>query len=298
MNELMNRGDFSKIQSQFTEISTNETFAKEVGFCLQAVNTSPQLKKCTKSSLLASVYQIASIGLSLNPVKKEAYLIPRWSRDNGMEAQLMPSYQGLIKLVTDTGSVKNVYCNLVYEGDEFDVELGTTQIVTHKPKFKTKDIQLVYAVAVLPDGNKQIEVMTIQDIEEIRERSDAYQAFKAGKMKTTVWVTDKGEMCRKTVLRRIVKYLPKSDKWEKVRNAIAQDEQEFIAPDSMLYKIEDLLLTSSKDEEEKKQLYVEVNQSLSIGRAKEILRELELSQVDPITSGQPYSQTQIKEKLS
>lgn len=298
MSTLMIRKDFSAIEKKFMELSTNETFVKEVGFALQVINQSPQLQKCSKDSLLSSVLQVASIGLSLNPVKKESYLVPRWnSAKRCMEGQLMPSYQGLIKLVTDTGSVKNVYCNLVYEQDVFDVELGSDQKVTHKPRFKSKDIERVYAIAVLPDGTNQIEVMDVEDIKEIRERSDAYQAFKSGKLKTTVWESDFGEMCRKTVLRRLYKYLPKTDKWERLSNAIAQDEQEFVAPDFMIYKIQDLMVSSSIDLEEAQQIEMELNGNLSIKRANEIINRLNAAQTDAISSGRNYNQTDIKNKL-
>ena len=291
------RKDFNAIEKKFTELSNEQEFIKEVGFCLNLIGSNPQLQKCTKNSLLSSVYQVASVGLSLNPIKKEAYLIPRWSRANGMEAQLMPSYQGLIKLVTDTGSVKSINCNIVYEGDEFDLDLGTEQRLTHKPKFKSKKIQLVYAIATLPDGSNQIEVMPFDDICEIRGRSDAYMAYKAGKMKTTVWVTDEGEMCRKTVLRRIVKYLPKTDKWEMLRTAISQDEQEFTASYQIIDRIQDLLKISSIDPEESAQIESEIRYGLNMSRAKEILLRLEGTETDTIESGRNYSQTDIKKKV-
>jgi phage RecT family recombinase len=295
----LTRKTFEAIQPKFTELSNDQEFIKEVGFCLSIVKTTPQLQKATQESLLSAVYSVASVGLSLNPVKKEAYLVTRWnSRTRQTEAKLEPSYQGLIKLVTDTGSVTNIYAHLVYEGDVFEVNLGTETSVKHQPQFKSKKIQLAYAVAVLPNGGKQVEVMPLDEIHEIRERSESFKAYRDKKIKSCVWTTDEGEMCRKTVLRRIVKYLPKSAQWEKVAEAVKLDEADYIASPSTYTYVEELLRSSSVGEQQKEEIYAVLMGDMTQTEANKIITFLKDNQRDPIESGDNYSQTDIQNKLS
>lgn len=79
---------------------------------------------------------------------------------------------------------------------------------------------LAYAVAEFKDGGVHVEVMTRQQIEAIRDRSQNVQnAKRYGKQ--TPWDTDTDEMWRKTALRRICKFLPKSPE---LAMAIALDD--------------------------------------------------------------------------
>ena len=299
MNAQLTRKEFEAIKSKFVELSDEQTFTREVGFCLTIVSANPQLQGVSKESLLRAVYSVSSVGLSLNPVKKEAYLVTRYNRAlRAKEACLEPSYQGLVKLVTDTGSVKNIYCHVVYKGDVFDVSLGTSVELTHKPKFESKEVEKVYAVAVLPTGEKQVEVMSVSDIHEIRERSDSYKAFKDGKISSCVWDSDFSEMCRKTVIRRIVKYLPKTESWEKVSKAVNLDEQDYKATMGTVNLIEGLLSTSSLGEQEKDAYYnLIIDDSLTSTQANKIIEYLKDNQRDPIESGDNYSMSDIGRKL-
>lgn len=212
-----------------------ETIAKECSFAVQIINKSKQLKASTIESQQAAIINIAQCGLTLNPVMKLAYLVPRWS-PQGTQCCLEPSYQGLVKLLTDTGSVVAINAQLVYAEDEFEVNAADfNNPITHKPKPFAKDRGVlvgVYAIAQLPNGTFQAETMSIEEVYEIRERSESYKAFIAKKITTCVWITDEGEMVRKTICRRIVKYLPKTDKFKKAAIAISLDEQDYKASES------------------------------------------------------------------
>jgi len=136
MTQLTNQ-ELEPVKKRMSELIDKDVLEREISFAMQSINSSSGLQNCTKESLQKAVYNIALTGLSLNPVLKYAYIIPRWSRD-GTQAVLEPSYQGLIKLLTDTGSIVAMYANIVYEGDEFDISYGTTTEIIHKPKFKVK----------------------------------------------------------------------------------------------------------------------------------------------------------------
>ena len=298
MNEItkLKQGIESSIGERFAQLTSKEDFQKELSFALQHIGKNPYLKKATFESNVQAVLNIAQTGLTLNPVMKFAYLVPRF-QNGQVETCLEPSYMGLCKLVTDTGSAKRIYAHPVFEGDEFEVSLGINMEIKHTPKFKTKNITHVYAVAILSDGAPMVEVMTLQDIEDIQERSESFKAYKAGKIKSCVWVSDFVEMSRKTVIRRLVKYLPKTEMWEYLSNAINLDETDYKATDGQIQFVESLLMNVALDHDEQAEIYREIP-VMSQERANELIEYLQDNQLDPIQSGNSYGQTDIKNKIA
>lgn len=178
-----------------------------IGAALTRIRLSADLQKCSQPSLFSSLWIAAQSGLDLSPAMEECDLIPRWnSAANAHEAQFQVRYGGLIKLVKQTGGVANIYAHVVCKDDDFDFALGDSPFLRHKPNMDGArgdgDILFAYAVAKLQDGSVIFEVMSRAQIEKIRSGSPA---GKAGP-----WVNDYAQMCRKTAIRRLCKYLPKS----------------------------------------------------------------------------------------
>jgi phage RecT family recombinase len=259
-----------------------ERVKKEVSFAIQSINKSAQLQKCSGESVLQAVLNIANVGLTLNPAAKEAYLIPRWNSLTGSnEACLDPSYIGLVKLLTDTGSVTSMVCQLVYEGDTFEIDLANnTSPVIHKPELSSSKrgaMKGVYALATLSDGTRQVEWMDKDEVEQIRGRSETYKAFVAGKIKSCTWASDFGEMSRKTVIKRIYKYLPRSEKAAVLDKAVELDNLDYTASDKQVEIIENLLRSSTMDERQKQWLEMEVP-TMGAKRASEVIEMLKMNQ--------------------
>ncbi len=231
---------------------TMEKFNKEAGFVCQIWNDPKNgyLRKSSKESLFSAVISIAQTGLTLNPVAKQAYLIPRAG-----QAHLEPSYIGLMKLLTDAGQVKNIQTNLVYEGDAFDVNLGLETTITHKPHYVNGQVKGkligVYSVANLSDGNKQYEHMTRQEIEDIRATSESYKAYERDKSKSCIWISFEGEMFRKTCIKRIAKHLPRSEQYNQ---ADSLSNKDFEMTYDQLAMLENLIHNSSLLEHELEQI--------------------------------------------
>lgn len=209
----------SSAEPKFTELVKkhrlfNFTFAREAEFALQLLKKNEYLATVAcgnQDSLKDAIINIAAIGLSLNPILKQAYLIPR-KFSGKMEVCLDPSYQGLIFLATSSGSILWAKAELVYEKDDFEF-LG----VNVPPRHKIKDIfgdrgPIVggYVIAKMPSQDVLIEFMSIKEIHMIRDRSESWKAFKEGRIKSTPWFTDEPEMDKKTLLRRAFKSWPKS----------------------------------------------------------------------------------------
>lgn len=227
----MKRTELQAVEQKMLGLLDKKTVEREISFALQIINKSDVLAKCSQESKQSAVLNIANIGLTLNPALNLAYLVPRYDRaSKGFVCTLMPSYQGLVKLLTDSGSVTSCEAQVVYKNDEFVYELGTEAKIKHVPHFGSDrgDIIGVYAIAHLHNGQRQIELMNADDIEKVMEMSESYKAYKEGKARSCVWIDHKPEMCRKTILKRLTKYLPKTERYEQVANAIEADNQDYV----------------------------------------------------------------------
>lgn len=287
---------FLPIQDKFTSLVDKAVFDKECSFAIQHLMKNPYLAGADRNSILMSVLNIAQIGLTLNPALKLAYLVPR--RVNGnLECVLEPSYQGLVKLATDTGSVKNLYAHCIYDADTFSHTLGTSPEIIHSPKLGNRGKFIgVYAVAILQDGSKQIEVMDVTEIDDIKETSESFRSFKAGKSKSCIWNDYFDEMSRKTVIKRICKYLPKTEMWDKLSKAIEIDNEDYSISYAQANLLDGLLQYATIADERKERIERTMN-LLSRDEAAKLIEELKEKQVDPINSGHPYNQTEIKNKV-
>jgi recombination protein RecT len=204
-------------KARFMAVENNKLdFQREAGFALQILQKNTYLAKCNPSSIQNAIVNCALTGLTLNPVLKLAYLVPRKG-----ECILDPSYMGLIKVLTDAGSVKNIYAEVVYENDFFFMQKGTAPKIDHRPEMGAERGRKigVYAVAFLHNGGYQFEFMQADEVNAIKKRSEMGQKDQGS------WKTDEGEMWRKTVVRRLYKYLPKSEVSDAVVNALNLDNQ-------------------------------------------------------------------------
>lgn len=279
---IVRTSDLEVIKSRFTQLVNDPAvFAREASFACQLMNGNPYLAKGSKESLQMAVLNVAQLQLSLNPALKLAYLVPRWSKKTGgVEVSLEASYQGLVKLLTDCGTVKQVDARIIWEGDEIDIDLAYPEKVrkhqpyalTGKPKGAMRG---VYSLATLHDGSKSIEIMSLEEIHAVRERSESYRKSKEGV--TSIWVTDEAEMCRKTVIRRHFKYLPKSGNVERVAEAIRMDESDYEITAGQIGYIESLLITAHIDENAKDRIDKELS-SMSSAQAVECIAFLKSCQ--------------------
>lgn len=187
---------------------------KLIKIALVAAQRTPLLLQCTPQSIVRSVMQGAELGLVPGSALNHAYLVP-FKNGEVYEAQLIPSAQGLTELMYRSGLVAFVTSEVVYEGDEFEYELGLEPKLRHVPKDETIDsskIIYAYMVVGLKDGSRVFRVMTRKGIDRIREKSKAKNSGP--------WVSDYAEMARKTVIKNGSKYVPKSIE---VARAVALD---------------------------------------------------------------------------
>ena len=164
---------------------------------LVAASRTPALYRCTKASILQCLMRSAETGLALNG--REAAAVPF-----GTEATFIPMYQGLIKNMVSNNVVSRVEARVVYAEDVFEIKYGTDPCIHHLPTMGETRGSIVgaYAVAFFRGGGSQFDYMPIKDQNGIRDRSRAKSSGP--------WVTDTEEMYRKTVVRRLAKYIPQT----------------------------------------------------------------------------------------
>ncbi len=195
-------------------------FESEKGFAIQILKNNSYLMDVAKAhpqSLQQALTNVAAIGLSLNPAEKLAYLIPRSVKDkvNGVEKYvtkvfLEPSYMGLIRLATDSGSIKWAQALPVYLGDEF-VFNGVGEKPTHKfnpfqPVEARGKFIGVYCVAKTAEGDYLTSMMSEEQVHDIRGRSEQWKKSQSGP-----WKTDFIEQAKKSVMRNGFKTWPRTD---------------------------------------------------------------------------------------
>lgn len=182
------------------------------------IRKTPALATCDMQSFIGAVVQCSQLGLEPGNALGHAYLLPF---GNGKAAsgqsnvQLIIGYRGMIDLARRSGQIISISARTVREGDSFHFEYGLNEDLTHVPgENDSGPITHVYAVARLKEGGVQFEVMSFSQIEKVRDSS------KAGK--NGPWVSHWEEMAKKTVIRRLFKYLPVSIEMQR---AVILDEK-------------------------------------------------------------------------
>lgn len=215
-------GAESSFQSVLVDRSIN--FEREAGFAIQILTSGDYIAKLAagdRQSVVNAVTNIAAIGISLNPAKKQAYLVPRKGK-----ICLDISYMGLIDLAIDSGSIMWAQAALVHANDAFTLN-GFDKPPTHSfNPFSKERGEMVgaYVVVKMHSGDYLTECMSREEIDAIKNRSES---VKAGK--TSPWDTDYGEMAKKTVVKRAYKYWPKSDRLDQAIHHLNTDGGEGLA---------------------------------------------------------------------
>lgn len=165
-----------------------------------AADKAPALYACSPKSFMYSVIAACQLGLEINGPLGECYLVPF-----GKDCTLVIGYRGIIGLMHRTGLIKSISAYCVYEKDAFEIEYGTTPRISHMPCITEEPGAVigVYAVVTLPDGATQFDYMRIDEVLRIKERS---RSGSSGP-----WVKDFNEMARKSVVKRLSKYIPMSE---------------------------------------------------------------------------------------
>jgi len=180
-------------------------------FCrvaITALTRTPKLAECTQESFFKCLLDLSALGIE--PDGRRAHLIPY-----GRECTLILDYKGIAELVMRSGEVSSIHADKVCDADFFAFNLG--KVEQHRIDFRNErgEAYAYYCIVRFKDGCEKHEVMSRREVEAVRKRS---RASGSGP-----WVTDFDEMAKKTVFRRVSKWLPLSPE---IRDAVAVDDDD------------------------------------------------------------------------
>lgn len=210
---------------------------------MTSLRVNPKLASCDKMSFVAAVMQSAQLGLEPNTPLGEAYLIP-YNSKMGPKVQFQMGYQGIITLCQNTNKYRSIYAHAVYKNDIFKPVLGLHKDLIHvKADEPEGDPIYYYACYHLINGGEDFSYMSRNEVEKHRDKTSP-----SAKFPDSSWKTSFDSMALKTVLKRSLKYAPKSIELSK---QLAMDEtvKTNIAPDMSEVPPEEIDITPPIEEQ-------------------------------------------------
>jgi recombination protein RecT len=206
------------------KVCTPERFARVALTCLKKDSKLMDAIQYAggRASVAAAFMKCAELGIE--PDGRRAYLIPyKNNKTKDYTVELIIDYKGIVELAMRSGYVANIHADKVCENDEFEYNIGT--IEKHRIDFKKPrgDAYAYYAIVTFKDGTKKCEVMNKDEIDAVKKRSSAWDAWERWK-KPCPWNTDYDEMAKKTVFKRLSKWIPQSPE---MRQAIDYDDEDY-----------------------------------------------------------------------
>lgn len=195
-------------------------------------NGKPLLENCSQISVANSLMDMATMGLNVQ--KKQGYFIAY-----GGKCQFQKSYFGNITIARRYG-LKSISAEIIYEGDIFtySIEDGHKVFGKHEQDIMNIDndkIKGAYAIAVMADGTKLLEVMNMKQIKQAWQQGYGYKEGSGTHAKFA------DQMAKKTVINRLCKMITNTygdesviDAFERLEEAESEDR---VAAD-VAYEIE------------------------------------------------------------
>lgn len=199
------------------------------------IQSNPTLQKCDKVSLFQSLLESARYGLEVGKLLGQAWLIPYndmkympdGSRAKVMTCHFQLGYKGLIVLARRSQAIKTITAEVVYENDDFEVELGQGRHLTHKINIRAERGEPIayYCLVELENGGVQFSVITKKDAETHRDRYS-----KAATKEDNPWKSNFDEMALKTCVIKVLKLCPISIEALEAASKEEQDTMRNVTP--------------------------------------------------------------------
>jgi recombination protein RecT len=168
---------------------------------MMSVERNPRLAECSVQSIVNAATTAAVLGLECDGVTGQGYIVPYKTT-----ATFQIGYKGYNTMAARAGYT--ITGSVVREGDEFDYELGSAPYIRHRPgNARGARIVMAWAAATSKDRPPIIRVMSIEEIEDVKARSQGARKADSPWNDPAVGYP---AMCEKTVKRRLARDMPMS----------------------------------------------------------------------------------------
>lgn len=210
--------EMDEVKKRFTNLLGDRDGRAYVESVVIAVANNEQLQKCSPKSIMVSAMRAASLKLSVDPILKQAHLVPF-----NDEATLIVDYHGLVQLSVNTGYYdKPPYVSEVYEGEKVKTNRFTGEVTIEGER--TSDAVIGWCgYFKAKNGTERWLYMTNEELDAHGEKySRGYNYKNKHGDFTSLWRKEPEKMRRKTILRLLV------SRWgnfsPQVQNILMQDE--------------------------------------------------------------------------
>ena len=158
----------------------------------------PILETCSQVSIANALMDMCVLGLNVQ--RKQGYFIAY-----GGKCQFQRSYFGNITIARRFG-LKDIHAEVIYEGDNFvyHIEDGNKILDKHEQSIINIDNDKIigaYAVVIMQDGTKMLEVMNMKQIKQSWQQGYGYKEGSGTHSKFA------DQMAKKTVINRALKQI-------------------------------------------------------------------------------------------
>lgn len=183
------------------------------------IRKSKQLQEATPESVLGSIMLAAQLKLEIGSALGHFWLTPRRDRDVWVCVPII-GYQGLIELAYRSGRVLRIETFLVREGDEFEYAANSERgrYFEWRPADRTFERPWTDAVVTAQIAGGGIVWETLPKPKILARRPRGWERGP--------WQTHEEEMARKTLVREVAPYLPKSTEFGLAVQVMRQVEDE------------------------------------------------------------------------
>lgn len=219
---------------------------------IDLVRRNPKLLEAIRQdqgvSFMTAISSCVELGLSMNEALGEAAVVPHKGR-----VVLRPMYRGLRKLALRSPQIVDIWADVIYEGEAYEIVKGDQPRLIHKPSFEPgvqdpKNLIFAYGVALFNDGHRHFEAMPKWDVDACRDASESWQAYVQGRAQSSVWESRTAEQWKKTAIRRLCKNLNLEN--EQLEKAELLDNEDYNWKGSRMVRTSKPLPSSQEVKEE------------------------------------------------
>lgn len=180
--------------------------ASLVGELVGVARRKPDILKCTPDSVINFMYDSAKLGLIIG---HGCFPVPvRDNRAGVTNCECWIGYKGMKELVIYGRGARDIFAQIVYDGDEFEEILGIYPDIKHKPGPHFGDMEHaigVYAVAVISQTIRRHRYLPKSEIEKYRKmnRSDTTAS-------SSPWVAHPASMWKAKAMLRLTSDMPRN----------------------------------------------------------------------------------------